>query len=184
MKAINRPQSPVEEESEEEQYNSEETSEEEDSKDGDSDDRQETSESEQSEHGPPKKSKSTFHIVNWLFISSLLELGEIHMPFSGLKYGFIVYLNWFISSYWAYEKFVIQQVEIGFNDFNISNNYRKKLINKAVKKKPIPKLVIKKETLFINVANTRYPIIKKAAKSLGFKVTYKEEKDWDIIWYD
>jgi len=39
-------------------------------------------------------------------------------------------------------------------------------------------------SLFINVASTRYPIIRKSAKELGFKATYKEEKDWDIIWYD
>ena len=42
----------------------------------------------------------------------------------------------------------------------------------------------KREKLFINVANTRYPVIKEAAKELGFKVTYKEDKDWDLIWYD
>jgi hypothetical protein len=56
--------------------------------------------------------------------------------------------------------------------------------NSNSKHVPPPTKVVKKEKLFINVANTRYPIIKEAAKGLGYKVTYKEEKDWDIIWYD
>lgn len=42
----------------------------------------------------------------------------------------------------------------------------------------------KKEKLYINVQNTRYPIIKEAARGLGYKATYKEDKDWDIIWHD
>jgi tubulin polyglutamylase TTLL6/13 len=77
------------------------------------------------------------------------------------------------------------------DDISSDENYHSKQkngknkISKNNKKiKQAPAKLIKKETLFINVANTRYPIIKEAAKGLGYRVTYKEEKDWDIIWYD
>ena len=36
----------------------------------------------------------------------------------------------------------------------------------------------------INIAHTRYSVVKEAAKSLGYRITKDDDKDWDIIWYD
>ena len=60
---------------------------------------------------------------------------------------------------------------------------RKKLKSKSTKARPFIK-GSKKEKLFINIANTRYSAIKESGKELGFKITYKDEKDWDIMWHD
>lgn len=56
-------------------------------------------------------------------------------------------------------------------------------MEKNAVKKPVLKS-FRKEKLYICVLNTRYPVVRKAAKDNGFKVTYNEDKDWDIIWYD
>ena len=42
----------------------------------------------------------------------------------------------------------------------------------------------KKEKLYIWVLHTRYSVVRKAAKAHSFRITYNEDKDWDIIWHD
>jgi 16S rRNA U516 pseudouridylate synthase RsuA-like enzyme len=41
-----------------------------------------------------------------------------------------------------------------------------------------------KEKLYVMVSNTKYSVVKWVSKKFGFKVTWDERKDWDIVWFD
>jgi hypothetical protein len=47
-----------------------------------------------------------------------------------------------------------------------------------------PKKRLKKAKLVFNVLNTHYSVIKKVAKTEGYKLSDEEEEDWDIYWCD
>ena len=46
------------------------------------------------------------------------------------------------------------------------------------------KKYVRKEKLYLNLAYTHYPVIKKVGKDFNFKITRNDDADWDLIWLD
>ena len=43
---------------------------------------------------------------------------------------------------------------------------------------------VKRDRLVVNIAYTRYPIVKEIGKLFNFKVTRNDDADWDLVWLD